>query len=50
MSLHRHQLTTKPPSSSMLSGVFACAVNGGTYRGFLRGLCDSLASRQEGTH
>lgn len=50
MSLHRHQPTTKPPSSSMLSGWFACAVNGATYRGFSRDLCDSLASTQEGTH
>jgi hypothetical protein len=50
MSLHRHQPTTKPPSSSMLSGVFACTVNGGTYRGFMRDLCGSLASWQEGTH
>lgn len=50
MSLHRYQPTIKPPSSRVLSGMFACAVDSLANPGFCRDLWVSLACAREGTY
>ena len=50
MSLHRYQPITKPLSSLVLSGMFACAVHSLTNPEFRRDLWVFLACGQEGTY